>query len=115
MQASYTKLKSGDWGIRAEGSLAQGDRVTVTKKSGETKTEVVGQVVWTGNGVTLCTIAHQDGQRGQGRNSGRVWDSQKFNGYSAPRGGYVKACVSGGNCSSIGSGRSCGGHDCDGY
>lgn len=26
-----------------------------------------------------------------------------------------KACITGGNCSSFGSGRSCGGHDCDGY
>lgn len=39
----------------------------------------------------------------------------RFNGYGARRGGYRKACVSGGNCSSFGSGRSCGGHDCDGY
>jgi len=26
-----------------------------------------------------------------------------------------KACITGGNCSSFGSGRSCGGHDCDGF
>lgn len=26
-----------------------------------------------------------------------------------------KECISGGNCSSFGSGRNCGGHDCDGY
>lgn len=26
-----------------------------------------------------------------------------------------KSCVTGGNCSSFGSGRSCGGHDCDGH
>lgn len=25
-----------------------------------------------------------------------------------------KGCTTGGNCSSFGSGRSCGGHDCDG-
>ena len=46
---------------------------------------------------------------------GRNWDAGRFNGYGRPRGGYVKACISGGNCSSIGSGKSCGGHDCDGY
>lgn len=45
----------------------------------------------------------------------RNWDASKFNGYGARRGGYRKACVSDGNCSSIGSGRSCGGHDCDGF
>lgn len=27
----------------------------------------------------------------------------------------VSSCVTGGNCSSFGSGRSCGAHDCDGY
>ena len=43
------------------------------------------------------------------------YDANRFNGYGAKRGGYRKACVSGGNCSSIGSGRYCGGHDCDGY
>jgi len=46
---------------------------------------------------------------------GANYDPQKFNGYGAARGGYRKACISGGNCSSFGSGRSCGGHDCDGY
>ena len=43
------------------------------------------------------------------------YDSSKFNGYGAPRGGFRKSCVTGGNCSSFGSGNSCGGHDCDGY
>jgi len=43
------------------------------------------------------------------------WNPQKFNGYGAKRGGFLRACKSGGNCSSFGSGRSCGGHDCDGY
>ena len=32
--------------------------------------------------------------------------------YSAPR---RRACLTGGNCSSYGAGRSCGGHDCDGW
>ncbi len=45
----------------------------------------------------------------------RNWDPSAFNGYGRERGGYRKACVSDGNCSSMGSGRSCGGHDCDGY
>jgi hypothetical protein len=34
---------------------------------------------------------------------------------ASPKGGYRKACKTDGNCSSVGSGRSCGGHDCDGY
>lgn len=44
----------------------------------------------------------------------RNWDSSAFRGYGAGRGAYRKACKSDGNCSSFGSGRSCGGHDCDG-
>ena len=34
-------------------------------------------------------------------------------GYALRRG--ARACKTGGNCSSFGSGRSCGGQDCDGY
>ena len=43
------------------------------------------------------------------------YDPTKFNGYGVPRGGFRRACKTDGNCSSFGSGRSCGGHDCDGY
>jgi hypothetical protein len=54
---TYTKLKSGEWGLRVQGSVESGRRVTVTKKSGESKTEIVGKVIWSGNGISLCTIA----------------------------------------------------------
>jgi len=43
------------------------------------------------------------------------YDPTAFRGYGRPRGGFRKACVSGGNCSSFGSGKTCGGHDCDGW
>lgn len=108
--ATYTKLKSGDWGIRVNGTVTRGSQVTVSKKSGETATETVRTVVWTGNGATLCAIEPRQPQR-QSPN----WDPQRFNGYSQARGGYRKACKTGGNCSSFGSGKSCGGHDCDGW
>lgn len=45
----------------------------------------------------------------------RNWDPNMFRGYGAARGGFRRACKTDGNCSSFGSGRSCGGHDCDGY
>jgi len=48
------------------------------------------------------------------RNNGN-YDHEKFNGYGSARGGYRRMCASGGNCSSIGSGRSCGAFDCDGF
>ncbi len=47
--------------------------------------------------------------------AGKVWDADRFNGYGAPKGRFVRACKTGGNCSSFGSGRSCGAPDCDGY
>lgn len=59
MSATYTKLKSGAWGIRISGGTAPtvGAKITVTKKSGETKVETVTKVVWSGNGVHLCVVA----------------------------------------------------------
>ncbi|MCI0488950.1 MAG: hypothetical protein L0229_20350 [Blastocatellia bacterium] len=78
--ATYTKLKSGEWGIRVEGENAakKGDSVTVTKKDGSTKSETVKAVLWTGNGITLCAIA----QRSNG-------------GY---RGGYSRSCSCSDGC-----------------
>lgn len=61
--ATYTKLRDGSWGIRVAGTATPGQSVTVTKKSGETKTEVVGKVMCSGEdkfgkGTTsLCTVA----------------------------------------------------------
>jgi formamidopyrimidine-DNA glycosylase len=55
--ATYTKLKSGNWGIRVQSEEVEaGNEIPVTKKSGETKIEVVERVLWTGNGISLCAI-----------------------------------------------------------
>lgn len=53
---TYTKLRNGSWGVRVEGPAKAGDTVTVTKKSGETATEKISKVVWTGKGISLCSI-----------------------------------------------------------
>lgn len=54
---TYTKLKSGDWGVRVEGAkVTAGQVVSVRKKSGEVKSETIAKVVWSGNGVSLCAI-----------------------------------------------------------
>lgn len=59
--ASYTKLRSGDWGVRGEGAPpAVGDSVTVEKKSGETEVRTVSRVFWSGpsrDGSGLAWIA----------------------------------------------------------
>ena len=54
--ATWTKLKSGEWGIRVTGTAKVGQTVTVTKKAGGTSEVTVAKVVWSGNGVTLCAI-----------------------------------------------------------
>lgn len=56
MSASYTKLKSGDWGVRVTGTARVGDRVTVITRAGERKEETIEKVIWTGNGVSLCSV-----------------------------------------------------------
>lgn len=46
-EITYSKLKkSGKWGIRSNVPLTEGQQVTVTLKSGETKTETVEKVVF---------------------------------------------------------------------
>lgn len=106
MSTTYTKLRSGNWGLRADHELRPGSTVTVTTRAGAAKTETVGQHVWSGDGVHLYAIsAAVGGTRTGGARSG---------GYGGGH-GRRRQCTSGGNCSSIGSGRSCGGEDCDGY
>lgn len=56
---SYTKLKDGTWGVKVRGSVAAGDKVTVQTKAGATKEETVAKVIWTGQGVSICSVARQ--------------------------------------------------------
>jgi hypothetical protein len=50
MEITYTKLKREDcWGIRIVGGRVNpGDLVTVAKKSGQIREEIIGQIVWQG-------------------------------------------------------------------
>lgn len=80
--ATYTKLTNGDWGIKVTGDISAGASVTVTKRDGSTKSEIVGKVVWTGKDkysdaqVSICTVQQvqrvscRPAYRG-GRGSGR--------------------------------------------
>ena len=52
---TYTKLRDDSWGIRATSEIKAGQVVTVTTKAGVSKTETVGKVLWSGNGVWLAT------------------------------------------------------------
>ena len=111
MNATPIKLKDGSWGARVQGTVNAGDNITVRTKAGKEWVATVGRIVWKGDGVAIVTTQKQTSNSASGRN----WNRDAFNGYGKPRGGYRKACVSDGNCSSFGSGKSCGGFDCDGY
>ena len=59
-QATYTKLRSGEWGVRVTGErVTRGSMVTVTKKDGELREEHIERVLWSGEGVMLCAIVHR--------------------------------------------------------
>lgn len=60
MATTYTKLRDGSWGIRSTDKVRTGDAVTVRKQSGETKTETVDKILWTGDGVTLASIVRSN-------------------------------------------------------
>jgi hypothetical protein len=54
LQATFTKLRSGEWGIRIVHETpfdapAAGDEIEVTKKDGSTDTATVKNVIWTGS------------------------------------------------------------------
>lgn len=55
--ATYTKLRDGSWGVKVRGKATVGQTVTVTKRDGQKKTETITQVLWTGDGVSLCAIS----------------------------------------------------------
>lgn len=107
--ATPTKLRNGSWGAKVQGTVRTGDTVQITARSGNSWTATVQKVVWSGEGVAI--VATESTDRPRSRN----YDPDRFNGYGAARGGYRRACKTDGNCSSFGSGRSCGGYDCDGY
>ena len=56
---TFAKLRNGDWGVRVRADRApqRGDVVTVNKADGSTKQVTIEQVVWSGEGAHLCSIA----------------------------------------------------------
>lgn len=57
MPASFAKLRDGSWGLRIAGPAIEGSAVAVTKRDGTVSMETVGRVLWSGQGVTLATVA----------------------------------------------------------
>lgn len=53
---TWTKLKSGDWGLRSTSQLQMGTSVNVTKKDGTSKAAIVGPEVWNGDGIWVYSV-----------------------------------------------------------
>jgi len=68
--ATYTKLRSGEWGIRATIPVIPGTRIDVITKVGKIKTETVANVVWSGNGVWIAAVQSEKGRQEHGFPSG---------------------------------------------
>lgn len=66
---SYSKLKSGNWGVRSTQEIAQGDTVVVTMKSGESREEVVERIVWSGDGVWIAALVGKDNNKAKATQS----------------------------------------------
>ena len=64
MTISYTKLRSGEWGVRSDQAIKEGEIVSVTVKTGanagKTKTETVKKIVWTDGKVWLAAVEKKD-------------------------------------------------------
>lgn len=95
---TYRKTKGGTWAIMGPTDIVHpGAIVTVTKRDGSTKTEEIADV---GKSFDKDGIEMVYGYRDVIPRSPRS---------------HRKSCVTGGNCSSFGDSRSCGGWDCDGF
>lgn len=99
MNATYTKLSNGTWGIRVSGiAVEAGTKITVCKQSGETKSEQVERVLWTGpdrktgETVRLCSIAARSSSSEPSRRYGRGHGSAA----SVP--GYSSYCTANDYC-----------------
>jgi hypothetical protein len=80
--ATYTKLRDGSWGLRVTGTTTPkaNEKVVVAKRDGTSKVEHVAAILWSGDGVHLCSISQCFSQRplspqrgGSGRGVRGTW------------------------------------------
>jgi hypothetical protein len=61
-EATFKKLRSGEWGLVVNSEQVQpGDSVLTVTKAGKREQKIVGKVIWRGNGVAICEIATSGG------------------------------------------------------
>ena len=69
MAVTFAKLRNGDWGLRADTPIEEGQSVTVALKDGGSKKAVVGKILWSGDSagktITLATV-QKDSVSGSG-------------------------------------------------
>tara|TARA_R110002096_G_scaffold411230_1_gene611228 strand:- start:120 stop:413 length:294 start_codon:yes stop_codon:yes gene_type:complete len=70
VETSFTKLKSGDWGVRVKSDAApkSGDNMQISKKDGSKSTVTIAEVIWHGEaeGIYLCSIVKREPKRRPG-------------------------------------------------
>jgi hypothetical protein len=57
--ATWARLRDGAWGLRVQGEARTGDTVRAVRASGASALVRVGRIVWSGEGVTLCTAGDE--------------------------------------------------------
>ena len=65
--ATPRKLTDGSWGVRVTTPVTAGQPVTVKARSGKTWTATIDRVIWTGNGISLCTTRQTAPKRRSGK------------------------------------------------
>lgn len=66
-QATFTRLRSGSWGVRLVGHASAGDSVTVSRRDGTTSTVTLGREIWTDGRVHLFALAGASGSSSSAR------------------------------------------------
>jgi hypothetical protein len=108
---TYRKTKEGRWVVYGPATdVRAGASVTVTTKAGKTKTE---RIVSTGKTFTVDGRTMVYGYTEE--TSGGSSTGSRNRGCTCGLHRSYRRCQTDGNCSSFGSGESCGGCDCDGY
>lgn len=73
---TYTKLSDGSWGVKTDSRVTPGMKITVTKKSGEKKTETVTGIV---KSLPVGMIVNIAASAKPSRNYGGVCADCEFN------------------------------------
>lgn len=67
IDATPTKLPSGDWGAKVNGTVKVGDVVTVTTRAGKSWEAAISRVLEHAGGVSICaTTSRSQDSRGYG-------------------------------------------------